>query len=140
VRFLLRLLWALPVACAAFTGGAAAAGEPPASRVPKPALEAGKGDKCVDDVEFMRRNHMNLLKHQRDDTVHRGIRTERFSLNHCIECHASKKNNRVVGTDRNFCQGCHSYAAVSLDCFECHASKAKLAGTASAAPARPGKN
>lgn len=73
----------------------------------------------------MRKNHMELLKHQRDETVHKGIRTTSHSLNGCIECHASRKNNSVVGSDRNFCQGCHSYAAVKLDCFECHASKPK---------------
>jgi len=94
-----------------------------AGRVPKPAIERGKGDKCVKDVEFMRKNHMTLLKHQRDETVHSGIRTKQLSLNGCIECHASQKTGRVIGTDENFCQGCHSYAAVQLDCFECHASK-----------------
>jgi hypothetical protein len=94
-------------------------------RVPKPAIERGKGDKCVKDVEFMRKNHMTLLKHQRDETVRNGIRTKQFSLNGCIDCHASQKTGRVVGSDENFCQGCHSYAAVQLDCFECHASKPK---------------
>lgn len=93
------------------------------SRVPKPALERGKGDKCVNDTEFMRKNHMTLLKHQRDETVHLGVRTKQYSLNACIECHASQKTGRVIGSDENFCQGCHSYAAVQLDCFECHTSK-----------------
>ncbi len=92
-------------------------------RVPKPAIEKGKGDKCVNDTEFMRKNHMTLLKHQRDETVHSGIRTKQYSLNGCIECHASQKTGRVIGSNENFCQGCHSYAAVQLDCFECHASK-----------------
>ena len=94
-------------------------------RVPKPVIEAGKGEKCVESTEFMRKNHMDLLKHQRDETMHKGIRTRNHSLNGCIECHASRKNNSVVGSERNFCQSCHSYAAVKLDCFECHASKPK---------------
>jgi hypothetical protein len=101
--------------------------------VPKPAIEKGQGDKCVEETEFMRKNHMTLLKHQRDETVHNGIRTKQHSLNGCIECHASRKTGRVIGSDENFCQGCHSYAAVKLDCFECHASKpgskASLTGT-----------
>ena len=96
----------------------------PAGRVPKPVLERGTGEKCVEDTAFMRRNHMTLLKHQRDETVHNGIRTKRYSLNGCIECHASRKTGSVIGSDQNFCQACHSYAAVQLDCFECHASKA----------------
>ena len=95
------------------------------SRVPKPVIEAGKGEQCVESTEFMRRNHMVLLKHQRDDTMRKGIRTTKYSLNGCIECHASRRNNSVVGSDRNFCQSCHSYAAVKLDCFECHTSKPK---------------
>ena len=96
-----------------------------AGRVPKPVIEAGKGEKCVENADFMRRNHMELLKHQRDATMHRGIRTRNHSLNGCIECHASRKDNSVVGSDQNFCQSCHSYAAVKVDCFECHASKPK---------------
>ena len=104
-----------------------------AGRVPLPAIEKGKGDQCVEDVQFMRKNHMKLLKHQRDRTVHEGIRTKQHSLNGCIECHASQKTGSVIGSNENFCQSCHSYAAVSLDCFECHASKpgvkASLTGT-----------
>lgn len=95
------------------------------TRVPKPVIEAGQGKKCVENTEFMRRNHMELLKHQRDETMHKGIRTRNHSLNGCIECHASRKNNSVVGSDQNFCQSCHSYVAAKLDCFECHSSKPK---------------
>jgi hypothetical protein len=116
------LLLALVIA----SGVAAAApemGPETAGRVPKPIIERGQGDRCVEDTDFMRRNHMKLLKHQRDETVHNGIRSKRYSLNGCIECHASRKTGSVIGSDQNFCQGCHSYAAVALDCFECHASK-----------------
>jgi len=95
------------------------------TRVAKPVIEAGQGEKCVENTEFMRRNHMELLKHQRDETMHKGIRTRNHSLNGCIECHASRKNNSVVGDDQNFCQSCHSYVAARLDCFECHSSKPK---------------
>lgn len=93
--------------------------------MPKPVIEAGKGEKCVENTEFMRRNHMMLLNHQRDKTMHQGIRTKNHSLKGCIECHASRRNDSVVGSDQNFCQSCHSYAAVKLDCFECHSSKPK---------------
>jgi hypothetical protein len=111
----------------------AASGEtqPAAGRVPKPTVDAGRGEKCVADTDFMRRNHMKLLLHQRDETVHDGIRGTKFTLNGCIECHASIKNRSVIGSNQNFCQGCHSYAAVNLDCFECHASSPK-AGPAAA--------
>lgn len=95
-----------------------------AGRTPKPVIEAAiKGDKCVEDTDFMRKNHMRLLTHQRDETVYKGIRTKRHSLNNCIECHASKTTNSVAASKENFCQSCHSYTAVKLDCFECHATK-----------------
>lgn len=89
-----------------------------------------KGDKCVRETDFMRRNHMDLLKHQRDDTMRKGIRTTQNSLKGCIDCHASPVNNSVIGTNDNFCQGCHNKVAVKLDCFECHSSKPRPATAA----------
>ncbi len=74
----------------------------------------------------MRRQHMDLLKHQRDDTMHNGIRTKRHSLKECISCHVSEsdKGEKVsVKSEQHFCNACHTYAAVTLDCFECHASQ-----------------
>jgi len=84
-----------------------------------------KGDKCVRDTDEMRRNHMKMLKHQRDETMRKGIRTTQESLKNCIECHANPKTNSVASSKEDFCMGCHSYAAVKLDCFECHSSKPK---------------
>lgn len=125
-------LWRLALLAAMLAVGvtspANADSEPKPSRVPVPHLESGKGDKCVADETFMRKNHMKMLKHHRDETVHEGIRTTQYSLKNCIECHASKKNNSVIGSNDNFCQSCHSYAAVKLDCFECHATKPKATG------------
>lgn len=88
-------------------------------------LDGVKGDKCVRPDADMRRNHMKYLKHHRNETMRQGIRTTDFSLKNCVECHASPKNNSVIGSNENFCQGCHVYAGVKLDCFECHASKPK---------------
>lgn len=93
-------------------------------RTPRPVVElATPGTQCVADPAFMRRNHMDLLKHQRDDTVRSGIRAGKYSLKACIACHASQKSGSVAKTETNFCVSCHSYAAVTIDCFECHASK-----------------
>ena len=92
-------------------------------RVPIPVIEAARGGQCVGDPAYMRRNHMVLLKHQRSDTLRGGIRTGKYSLKECIACHASQTTNSVNASDTNFCQSCHSYAAVSLDCFGCHASQ-----------------
>ncbi len=102
-----------------------------------PKLDIGKGGQCVEDPHFMRTNHMKLIIHQRDETVRKGIRGSKYSLANCVDCHASKENNSVLGSNRNFCQGCHAYAAVKIDCFECHSSKRKVPETAlaSAEPA-----
>ena len=105
-------------------------------------IEAGAGDgaTCVADTAFMRTNHMDLLKHQRDDTVHRGIRTPKFSLKGCVNCHASKKTNSVIAAAEDFCSSCHRYAGVTLDCFECHNATAQATpGKASAVSATGGK-
>jgi hypothetical protein len=84
-----------------------------------------KGDKCVRDEDYMRRNHMNILKHQRDETMRKGIRGSQDSLKNCVECHVNPKTNSVASSKEDFCMGCHTYAAVKLDCFECHSSKPK---------------
>jgi predicted CXXCH cytochrome family protein len=96
------------------------------SRVFVPSPPKGKGDKCVRDTDFMRANHMNLLKHQRDETMRKGIRTKQYSLKECVACHAVPGNDgQPVSYEdpKNFCRSCHDYVAVKLDCFECHASK-----------------
>ncbi len=110
-----------------------AADAPKPARVPLPAIQIDKaqGEKCVEPTEVMRRNHMNFILHQRDETMHRGIRTVKHSLRNCVNCHADPKTGSVLGKD-GFCETCHSYAAVSIDCFGCHTPKAepKSAGTA----------
>ena len=70
----------------------------------------------------------SVLKHHRDRTVHEGIRTTQHSLKGCVDCHASKKTGTVIGTSEHFCQGCHEYASVKLDCWECHTPKARNDG------------
>jgi hypothetical protein len=87
----------------------------------------------VEDPKVMRRSHMDFLKHDRDDTVRRGIRGIKHSLSACVDCHASKVDGRVLGSEKHFCQGCHTFAAVKVDCFDCHASTARPAATAAAA-------
>lgn len=99
-------------------------GVPAYAAAPKPVVEkAVKGEQCVEPTEYMRRNHMKLLTHQRDETVHEGIRTKKYSLKECINCHASQKTGSVTAAKDNFCVSCHTYAAVKIDCFDCHSSK-----------------
>jgi len=85
----------------------------------------------------MLRNHMELLQHHRDRTVRDGVRTTQHSLANCVACHASRETGRVTGSKDAFCESCHRYAAVSLDCFECHADRPP-AGIAANTPPLPG--
>jgi len=97
-------------------------------RVPLPSVTKGKGEQCVEPVDDMRRYHMKYILHQRDDTMHRGIRTEKYSLKECVECHAKRDQGgefMPINAPGQFCQSCHAYASVRIDCFECHATKPK---------------
>jgi hypothetical protein len=90
-----------------------------------PGSKAAGEASCVEDTDFMRRNHMEVIKHQRDETVHGGIRSTKHSLAGCIECHASRGDDGAplpVNDEGQFCGACHAFAAVSLNCFDCHSS------------------
>jgi predicted CXXCH cytochrome family protein len=96
------------------------------SGVPLPDIARGLGDACVEDVEFMRRNHMKLLMHQRNQTMREGIRSKQYSLRECVACHSVRGPDAIpvtVADPNHFCRSCHDYAAVSIDCFQCHASR-----------------
>lgn len=95
----------------------------PGARVPHPVIEPARGGQCVEDPATMRRDHMKYLQHQRDETVHGGVRGAKYSLKACIACHASQTTQSVAATQSNFCVSCHSFAAVKIDCFECHATQ-----------------
>jgi len=130
-RWLAAIVAAL---CAAAFAGAALAADP-AGRVVKPSISVDRSTQCIDSPEVMRRTHMDMLKHERDRTVRKGIRGEKVNLNGCIDCHAGPgagaAAGSAVGSPQAFCETCHRYAAVKLDCFECH--QARPAG---AQPAR----
>lgn len=95
------------------------------AEVPSPTIPKGNAEKCVLPKDEMRVNHMDKILHQRDKTMYKGIRTEQFSLKKCINCHTVKDESGKVVTykdERHFCNSCHTYAAVKIDCFDCHAS------------------
>ena len=122
-RLALLALAALVLALAGWSAWAAGLG---------PTIErAVKGERCVEDTATMRRDHMRFLRHQRDETVHLGIRGAKYSLKGCIDCHAGATTGSVAAAPGDFCVACHSYAAVKIDCFECHATRpaAALAAT-----------
>ena len=90
-----------------------------------PGSQAAKEQRCVEPTDFMRRNHMEVIKHQRDATVHDGIRSTKHSLAGCIACHVAQGPSGQpvpVNDERQFCGACHEFAAVRLNCFDCHAT------------------
>ena len=94
------------------------------ARMPVPTIEPARaGTSCIADPATMRRDHPSMLKHQRDETVHGGVRGAKASLKGCIDCHASAKTGSAAAAPSDFCQSCHTYAAVRIDCFECHSSR-----------------
>jgi hypothetical protein len=82
---------------------------------------------CVEDTEYMRASHMDLLNHWRDDLVREGI-TEYTSTSGanagtsyypsltktCLSCHEDRDG---------FCMQCHEYADVEPTCWQCHTTQ-----------------
>lgn len=98
----------------------------------RPSVPKAQGT-CVEEPAVMRKNHMDFLKHQRDATLRQGIRGTKHSLKDCVTCHVQAGADGKplpVNAEGQFCQSCHSYAAVSIDCFQCHATTPNTAKTA----------
>jgi len=126
-RRALRLSFAAALVLLAGAGATVAAADGPSARTSLlPTITpATRGEHCIADPQYMRRHHMDMLFHQRTETVHLGIRGAPASLRGCVDCHASTQTGSVAEAKTDFCVSCHSYAAVKIDCFGCHSSKAE---------------
>ena len=85
---------------------------------------------CLADPAVMRRNHMDMLAHDRDAAAREGIRRPGHGLANCVTCHVVRdaRGAAVDAADpRHFCTSCHLSAAVSVDCFSCHRATPKEA-------------
>ena len=90
-----------------------------------PDIPVATGEPHAEGNEYWRRNHMNLMKHDRDLTLRDGNREIEASLKGCFDCHAAKDEAGQVVTyqsEQHFCRACHDYVAVKVDCFMCHRS------------------
>ena len=99
------------------------AGDVPSPVIPKAKAKANEEFGCVEPLTEMRKNHMKFILHQRDDTMQKGIRTSKYALAECINCHVTPEQDGTYasyGDDKHFCSTCHTYAAVNIDCFGCH--------------------
>ncbi len=76
-------------------------------------------EECVEEVTYMRFQHMDLLLDLRDEVVREGSHRQvvldgqvrQITLDGCWDCH----------TDRTqFCNRCHDSVNLNLNCFKCH--------------------
>ncbi len=91
-------------------------------------LAKAKGE-CIRNVEWMKANHMELLKQWRDERMRTGQiyykspdtgKTYIISIDTCFECHKSKAE---------FCDKCHEYSGVNKPyCFGCHLTPELIKG------------
>jgi hypothetical protein len=96
------------------------ADEPPALSLDTPVINQLDEKQCIESAEFMRTEHMQLLNQWRDQAVREGQtvyisssgKEYEMSLeNGCFKCHSDKSQ---------FCDSCHTYAAVKPYCWDCH--------------------
>lgn len=82
--------------------------------------EAATSEKCVASAEYMRGYHMKLLDKWRTEKI-REMKVNYMSPDGksyvmslqrtCLKCHSDY---------HNFCDRCHQFTGVKLDCFNCH--------------------
>ena len=107
-----------------------------------PGSKAAAQKNCVEPVDYMRRNHMEVIKHQRDATVHDGVRATNHSLAGCIECHVGYGSGGAplpVNKEDQFCGACHNFTAVHLNCFDCHSTIPSAAPMRASLPGQVGQ-
>ncbi len=95
---------------------------------PKPSLDTPVINDMEEKVcvrDNMQQNHMQVLDLWRDSVVRDGNRTapgingqlyEMSLSNECMNCHSNKAE---------FCDKCHTYAAVDPYCWDCHVEPPK---------------
>lgn len=94
-----------------------------------PTVPKATGKAHIEGNLYMRINHMNLMRHDRDQTMRLGNREISYSLSGCIDCHAVNGDDGQpvsVKDEKHFCRVCHDFAAVKVDCFQCHNSKPQI--------------
>ena len=83
---------------------------------------------CIESAEHMRAEHMQILNDWRDSVVRnnnrdyvnlKGVSFEMSLQKTCMKCH---------GTKKDFCDKCHTAAAVSPYCWDCHIAPTEKEG------------
>jgi len=87
---------------------------------PQPVLPRSE-KQCVAPLDFMKTSHMKLLLDWRDSVVRTGAREyttadgRRYNMDLTVTC-----LRQCHGARADFCDRCHTYAAVSPSCWNCH--------------------
>ncbi len=86
-----------------------------------PTIQQLADKKCIEDVEFMRSNHMQVLSDWKVSVVRDGNRVyvaennQEYNMslqNTCMDCHSNKAQ---------FCDECHDFSGItSPNCWDCH--------------------
>ena len=75
---------------------------------------------CVEETQYMRNNHMDLLDDWQESVVRQGARTyvasdgQKYNMSlvgTCMDCHSNKAA---------FCDQCHDHVSLKPDCWNCH--------------------
>lgn len=93
-----------------------------AGSAPEPELtkKAKKAETCIENTDYMRTEHMQILDDWRDTSVRDGKRIYVNAegkeyvaslSNTCMDCHSNKAD---------FCDECHNYTSVTPYCWDCH--------------------
>jgi hypothetical protein len=89
---------------------------------------------CVEDADYMRGRHMDLLEEWREEVVRDGNKEqytsrsgkkyEKSLTKTCLlQCHITSKTSKD-----DFCGKCHDYADVQPTCWDCHVENPKPIG------------
>lgn len=103
-----------------------------------PAIQQLADKQCVEPLEYMRANHMQLLNQWRTEAVRNGqtvyINSQGKSFDislqdTCLKCHTTEAekaaqtggmSNPATNVSPQFCASCHTYSAVTPNCWSCH--------------------
>lgn len=121
------LLVTVPFWSAIFTAGQ---GGSPELSYDTPAINAMVDPQCIEDVDYMRANHMNLLNDWKVQVVREGNRI--YIASDGTEYLASLQNTRFEchSNYEDFCLECHTYSNVTPTCWECHVEPTVTGGAA----------
>lgn len=93
---------------------------PPKPELDTPEIQKMYKKQCVEDKQYMKTTHMQMINEWRDDVLREGkrdyinARGEKVVMslqNTCMKCHANKDK---------FCDSCHTYTGVNPYCWDCH--------------------